>query len=165
MSPSSGAVCPSAADQALWQQRFTQMNAASVALNGQVSLDPVSFGVASLATSKAAGLTAAAASLQQALDGASTPLDLGVATYLAAFAVPSYRGVKTVSYVTGYASVPGYALDASDVAAAAVWLSNNQMLGGDQALSIVEQIYADPTVDVGDKLYAEDVEYQSGVLQ
>jgi hypothetical protein len=160
-----GTVCPDAADAALWQQRFTQMNAVTVAMNAQTSLYPVSFGIAELAASNAAGLAAGAASLQQALSGDSVPLDLGVANYLAAFAIASYMGVSTASYVTNYASVPGYALDASDTASAAAWLSQNGLLSSAQALSIIEDLYADPTVDVADKLYLEDIEYQAGVLQ
>ncbi|MGO8992567.1 MAG: trypsin-like serine peptidase, partial [Polyangiaceae bacterium] len=162
---SPGSVCPDAADSALWQQRFTQMNAVTVAMNGQTFLYPVSFGFQSLSATDAAGLTAGAAGLVQALNGAAQPLDLGVANYLAAFAVPSYLGVSTASYVTGYTSVPDYALDASDAVSAAMWLVANQVLTSTQGFTVVEQLYADPTVDINTKLYAEDVEYQAGVLQ
>ena len=141
------------------------MNAVTVAMNGQTFLYPVSFGFQSLSATDAAGLTAGAAGLVQALNGAAQPLDLGVANYLAAFAVPSYLGVSTASYVTGYTSVPDYALDTSDAVSAAMWLVANQVLTSTQGFTVVEQLYADPTVDINTKLYAEDVEYQAGVLQ
>jgi len=160
-----GTVCPSPSDVLLWQQRYAQMNAAYVTLNGQNWLDPVSFGVAALSSSKATGMAAGASSLQQALNGAAQPIDLGVSDYLAAFAVPSYRGTNVPNYVTGYATVPDYAIDAGDAASAAVWLVDNDLLSRDQALAVVAQLYADPSVDVGDKLYIEDVEYEAGVIQ
>ena len=163
--PSSGAVCPGPMDVTLWQQRFAAMNAAYVALNGETLLTPVSFGIASLQPSKAAGTSAGASSLQQALSQASQPLDLNVANYLAAFSVASYQGTQTVSYVTGYASVPDYALYATDAASAAAWMLDNGMMTRDNGLQILAQLYADGSVDVGSKLYIEDFEYQSGVLQ
>ena len=30
---------------------------------------------------------------------------------------------------------------------------------------LIERLYADPSVDVGSKLYLEDIQYQAGVLQ
>jgi hypothetical protein len=161
----SGTVCPSGDDLIAWQGRFTQMNAVWVALNGETLLYPVSFGIASLSPTEAAGTAAGATSLQAALNGAAEPLDLDVANFLAAFAITSYAGSKTASYVTGYASVPGYAILAGDTASAALWLIANGLVTNAQGLAIVEDLYADPTVDVGDKLYIEDALYQAGVLQ
>ena len=165
ISATSGTVCPTGADVALWQQRFTQMNAVTVALNGETSLYPVSFGIASLSPTQAAGTAAGATSLVQALNGAAEPLDLSVANYLAAFAVPSYAGEETASYVTGYSSIPDYELDGGNAASAALWLATNGLLTNAEGLAIVEDLYNDPTVDIGDKLYIEDALYQAGVLQ
>jgi V8-like Glu-specific endopeptidase len=160
-----GTECPDATDAALWQTRFTQMNAATVAMNGQTSLDPVSFGVAALQSSTATGLTAGAASLQQVLTAASVPIDFGVANYLAAFAIGQYAGTSTSDYVVNYSKVAGYALDGTDIASSAVWLANNSLIQGSQALSVVQALYTDPSIDVGDDLYIEDILYQSGSLQ
>ncbi len=158
-------VCPSAADIPTWQSRFTQMNALTVAMNDQVSLYPLSFGIASLQSSTSAGQAAGASAITTALQAASTPIDMNVANYLAAFAVPSYAGTTVASYVQGYAKVPDYAIQATDIASAASWLAQGGAITNDQAIQLVQALYADPAVDVGDKLYMEDVLYAAGVLQ
>ncbi len=160
-----GTVCPGGSDAAAWLQRFTQVNAATVALNDQASLSFVSFGAAQLTGNDAAGTTAGAAGLQQALKAISAPLDPDVANYLAAFDVSSYGGVQIASYVSGYTSIPDYAISAGEVASSALWLYTDNLLGNDAALGIVEALYADPSVDLGTKLYVEDIEYQAGVIQ
>ena len=160
----SGIVCPSLVDGALWQQRMMQMNAAWIALNGETDLTAASFGIAQLSTSIAAGTSAGAITLQQALSAASRPWDPQVANFLAAFEVGSYRGVSTESYVTGYTSIPDYALNAGDLASAALWLVGSS-LSKSQGLAITAQLYANPSVDVDDKLYIEDMEYSWGALQ
>ena len=161
---SSGQVCPDAGDISLWQKRYQAINAATIALNDQPSLYEVGFGSQALAASNAAGLSAGASAVQQALGQASVPMDLFVAYYLSAFAITSYEGNQTTSYVTAYKSLPDYALSATYAAGAAVLLANNGLMTGSQALAIVEALYGDSTVDLGTKLYLEDIEYQSGVI-
>jgi V8-like Glu-specific endopeptidase len=164
-SASPGSVCPASSDIPLWQQRFAQVNAAWVALNGEVALSPVSFGIASLAPSQAAGLAAGATSLQQALAGASKSMDLGVANYLAAFGVSSYAGKDVTAYVIGYANAPSYPILAASAASAAGWLIASGLLSRDQGLATIAKIYADPSIDTDAKLYIEDLEYGAGVLE
>jgi V8-like Glu-specific endopeptidase len=160
-----GSECPGASDLVLWQQRFTQMNAVTVAMNDQPYLDPISSGIASLQPTSAQGLAAGGSSLTQALAAAGAPLDLSIANYLAAFAVPSYQGTSIPTYVTNYAQVPEYQLNAGDAASAATWLAQDGLFTSSQAVAVVEALYADPTVVVGDKLYIETIEYQSGLVK
>jgi hypothetical protein len=88
-----------------------------------------------------------------------------VANYLAAFGIASYRGASTTSYVTSYTSIPNYALDAGDIASAAGWLFGDGLLTRDQALGILRTLDGDPSVDVGAKLYIEELEYGAGTLR
>ena len=161
----SGAVCPDGGDVALWQERFTKVNGAWVALNGEVALSPVSFGIAQLQPSQAAGTSAGAAALLQALNGAHKSLDLGVANYLAAFGVSSYAGKDLAAYVSGFATAPSYPIQAGSAASALAWMVGSGAISRDQGLALIAQIYADPSVDTDDKLYVEDLEYGAGVLE
>jgi V8-like Glu-specific endopeptidase len=162
---SAATVCPAPEDNVTWQSRFGQVNAAWVALNGEVSLTPVSFGIASLSFTRAGGQTGGAASLQQALTAAGKSIDLGVANYLAAFGVSSYAGHDVAAYVTAYASAPTYPLHAGDTASAAGWMIGTGAMTRDQGLAIIEKIYADDAVDINDKLYIEELEYSAGALK
>jgi V8-like Glu-specific endopeptidase len=154
--------CP--LDPSAWQARFGKVNDAWVALNGQTQLYPVSFGAQSLASTKADGIDAGSAALLQTLNAVSEPLDLGVANYLAVFGIPSYAGTQTVPYVLGYAKVADYPLQATDAASAVLWLLQNGLVTRDEAVGVLKNLYGDASVDVGTKLYLEDVLYQSGEL-
>jgi V8-like Glu-specific endopeptidase len=159
---SSFGVCPADADA--WRQRYKSVNDRSVALNGQLLLDEVTFAPAALEASTAAGQSVASANLTAALAADAPPLDFGLATYLAAFAVDSYAGTRVIDYVRGYANVPGYALSASDIVNAALWLADAGTLSRSQLVSLLQALAADPSVDVGSKLYIEEIQYNSGLL-
>lgn len=163
--PSSlGTVCPSSDDVATWMGRFEGVNGANVALNGQMDLDAVSFSIASLAPDIAAGYTAGGNSLVAALESANYPLDLSTAQYLAAFGIGTYAGTDLVTYVEGYAKIPEYDRQAGDVAFAIVSLEEAGLVSSDEVSSVLSALASDTTVDVGDKLYVESLQYQLGEI-
>jgi V8-like Glu-specific endopeptidase len=155
--------CP--VDASAWTARFGKVNDAWVALNGQTQLYPVSFGAQSLAATKAGGVSAGSAALLQTLNAVSQPIDLGVANYLAVFGITSYQGTQTVPYVLGYTNVADYPLQATDAASAALWLLQNGLVSRDEAIGVLKSLYGDGAVDLGTKLYVEDVLYQAGELK
>jgi V8-like Glu-specific endopeptidase len=157
-----GIECPSV-DIDAWTARFQAMNARWRAMNGTTYLAPVSFGIASLQTSNSLGLSAGSTSLQKALADAQEPIDFGIANYLAAFGVASYGQTTISTYVAGYARVPGYAISATSIASAAVWLANDGVLSADAARNVLTSLQNDPSVSVGTKLYVEDLLHQGGV--
>jgi V8-like Glu-specific endopeptidase len=157
-----GTVCPD--DTAAWARRFQGMNSAYAALNDQLWLSPVSFGIASLASTHADGVAAAASSLVKALNAVSAPLDPYAAIYLAAFAVDSYDGQSIESYVTDYTAIPAYAINADDLADAAYWLGEAGTLSQTAANQILVDLASDPTVDLGTKLDIEALQYGWGVI-
>ncbi|HEX4449168.1 MAG TPA: serine protease [Polyangiaceae bacterium] len=156
------AVCPDDVDA--WRQRFQSVFDRWQSLNGMLELDEVTFAQEGLASSIADGQSAATQGLNAALAAASPPLDFGIANYLAAFDVPAYHGKNVVDFVRGYASVPGYGIQATDIASAAVWFSNDATLQPSQTISLLKALASDPTVDLGGKLYVEQVLYRSGAL-
>jgi hypothetical protein len=156
------AVCPDDVDA--WRQRFQSVFDRWQALNGMLELDEVSFAQELLASSTADGRAAGTQGLNAALAAASPPLDFGIANYLAAFDVPAYHGKDIVDFVRGYASVPGYGIQATDIASAAVWFSNYDTLQSPQTLSVLRALSSDPNVDLAGKLYIEQVLYRSGAL-
>jgi V8-like Glu-specific endopeptidase len=159
-----GTVCPSSPELAAWTQRFDGVNAATVALNGQVDDYAVSFAIAALSADIDAGYAAGAKSLVAALESASYPLDPDSAQYLAAFGIGSYAGTSLVTYVEGYAKIPEYDRQAGDLAYAIVNLEEATLLPSGEAASLLSALASDPTVDVGDKLYIESLQYQLGQI-
>jgi hypothetical protein len=158
-------VCPAAGEADNWRSRFQAMNQAWVNLNGNTLLLPVSFGVASLAASMDAGKTAGAASLSNALADAHALLDFSVANYLAAFAIASYDGTSILDYARGYRSAPGYQFEARSIASTLGWLAEGGSLSRDDVIGLLEQLYGDPQVNVGTKLYIEEQLYEGGVFK
>jgi hypothetical protein len=155
-------VCPP--DAGAWTQRYQTIFDRTRELNGQLDLDAVSYAVARLADSTTDGVTAGAQSLKNALAAASPPLDFDVAQYLAAFGIDTYAGTTLASFTQNYASDADFPLSAIQIASTAVSLATSLALDNSQALSILQALASDPTVDVGAKLYIEDVRYQSGAL-
>jgi hypothetical protein len=156
------AVCPDDVDA--WRQRYQSVFDRWQSLNGMLELDEVSFALAALSSSMAEGRSAAVQGLGKALSAASPPLDFEIANYLAAFDIETYEGVQTVDFVRGYASVPGYGIEATDIASATVLLSNAAVMAPSQGISLLKGLASDPTVDLAGKLYVEQVLYISGAL-
>jgi hypothetical protein len=154
--------CPSDADA--WAARYQSMFNRWLALNGELDLSSVSFAPATLQASRAAGLLVGATTLMAGLQQAGAPLDFQVANYLAAFNVLSYGSQAIVKYDQGYASTPDYGLFGTNIASAAVWLFDNMALNRDDTIALLQSLWNDGNVDLGAKLYIEDVLYQSGVL-
>jgi len=155
-------VCPS--DPAAWQRRYQALFELWRSFNGQLELDEVSFAIAALSTSAAAGQAAATQTLMQALGEAQPPLDFIVASFLAAFDVTSYEGTSVVDFIQGYKSVPDYALNGGYLANAILWLESWGEIDATQMQSLLSAIHGDPTIDLGTKLFIEQSEYQRGIL-
>jgi len=134
-------------------------------LNGQLDLDTVSFGIASLSDTYADGVTAGGASLTTALSNASYPLDPEVSLFLAAFSVPSYADQDIVHYVSSYTAIVNYAAGADDLAYAAYYLSETGQVGETTADGWLAALAADPTVDLGAKLDIESIRYGWGTVE
>jgi V8-like Glu-specific endopeptidase len=165
MGPGSFGVCPSTPDAVdAWRGRFASVEQHWRALNGAHDLEAVSFALAALETSQAAGLAKGASSLQSALTQAGTPLDFGIAGYLAAFGVTIFGGTSLPDYVRGYAKVPHYEISGTSVAVTALWLNHDEALSADDARAVLVALAGDAKVDIGTKLYVEDVRYNSGDL-
>jgi hypothetical protein len=159
-----GAICPTQTDGTAWAGRYRTMNERWLGMIGQLDLDAITFGNAHLSTTMAAGRAAGAAALQQALVEASPSLDFELASYLAAFAVPSYAGTSIVDYISSYDRVSHYEYQGTSVASAAAWLYSNGLMPKSGALDVLYKLHADPRVSLGTKLYIEDVQYALGVL-
>jgi hypothetical protein len=152
------------ADTAAWASRFQKVNEASRGLNGQISLNAVSFAVARLSSTMDAGKAAGSASLSAALDEAQTPLDLILTPYLAAFGIDTYAGVSVAEYVRGYRQVAHYELAASNLANAAGWLYDNGAFSKADVAQMLRDLDDDRNVSLGSKLLVEELRYDFGVL-
>jgi V8-like Glu-specific endopeptidase len=154
-------ICPTA-DRDAWAGRFQRMNQKWIEMNGDTYLSPVTFGIAALQANHAAGQGAAADSLRQALAAAQQPLDFGVANYLAAFAVDSYDGTRSLDWLRDYASHPGYARAAYSISSAFLWWRSNGAVENDDVLAVLGRLKSNPDVDVGAKLYIDQMLYLAG---
>ncbi len=159
--PSPVAVCR---DTAGWTARFQRLSEAARALNGQVSLNAVSFAIAALSSTRDAGRAAGGASLSAALAEAQTPLDLLLTPYLAAFGIDRYAGVNVAAYVRDYRQVAHYELVASNIANAAGWLFDSGAFTKLELEQILNDLDADPNVSIGSKLLIEELRYEFGML-
>jgi hypothetical protein len=157
-------VCPDATDAAAWLQRYQAVFDTWVAFNGQLELDETSFAPAALSSSMAAGQTAGAQRLSQALASTKPALDFHVAPNLAAFAIATYQGTSVVDFTRGYASVPDYAFWGESIVETVLFLNHADELSGSDTGTLLTTLAADPTIDLGTKLYIEQVQYNSGAL-
>jgi Trypsin-like peptidase domain len=160
--PGGFGVCPP--DASAWAQRYASVYGLWLAFNGELMLDMVSFGPAALAMSKDSGVSTGAGTLAAALSTAGAPLDFRTADYLAAFDIASYSGASVLDFLHGYAKSPGYFLSGTFIASAALWLNSHRRLSGPDTLSFLRALAGDDRVDIGTKLYIEDVLYGSGAL-
>jgi hypothetical protein len=155
-------VCPSVADATAWSDRYDAMNRAWVAMNGNTDLSPVSFGVASLSFSQQAGLDAGAARLTAALAAVGSPIDFGIANYLAAFAVQSYAGGNSLDWLRSYPRVTDFQLYATSITSAFLWWNDNGQVTQDEVIAVLGKLMLDPDVSVGSKLYIDQSLYDRG---
>jgi hypothetical protein len=154
--------CPG--DVEAWRARDQGVFDRWKALNGQLTLEAISFDEASLSPSTAQGMGAGLDNLRSALEAAHTPLDFHVAVYLAAFGATSYAGTNLVDYFQSYDSHAGYALSGTDIAAGMLWLLDNRSVSGSDAIGFLKRLAADDHIDIGTKLYVEDQLYRAGAL-
>ncbi len=157
-----GSSCPPSAQP--WVARYQSLNQAWESLYGAVEYSTVSFAIASLQPTQAAGVTAGAQSLQQALGASNPPLDFELAYYLAAFNINTYAGKSVADYITNYSSVLHYELSGVEIAAAATWLVGNGLLSMNELISLEKKLLNDPKADVGTQLAIEDLLYDINAL-
>jgi hypothetical protein len=145
--PGGFGVCP--ADTSAWTARYQGVYDRWRTLNGELSLDMVSFAPAAMTGSQAAGVQEGAQDLTNALTVAAPPLDFTVGVYLAAFNVQTYAGTRIVDFMHDYAKQPGYALSGTDIAATSLWLDHDGVLDGPDTMSFLKTLAADGTVESG----------------
>ncbi len=155
-------VCPPTPSD--WATRYAAVHDEWVAFNGQQVVETISFGDAALAGTEAAGLQTAQGNLTSAYSVTKTPLDFDMANVLAAFGVTRYQGTDLESYLRGYAMVPGYALSGTGIASAMVWLNHYRVVSGPDVVAFLKGLQADSKIDLGTKLYIEQVLYASMAL-
>jgi V8-like Glu-specific endopeptidase len=156
------AVCPDL--PADWLHRYQAVYDHWRAFNGSLVLNMVTFAPAALAASAHDGLVAAAKNLAQALADADPPIDFGIASVLAALDIPIYRGTRMVDFLRGYKSVPDYALSGTQIADTTVRLGRWGVLGAPDVLSLLQDLAADGQIELGTKLYVEQLLHDSNAL-
>jgi hypothetical protein len=157
-------VCPDSAGLGAWGARFSTVVDRWRALNGRLALDEASFARAFLSPSMTAGRREGGNGLSQLLQAAKPPLDFELSAYLAAFGILSYGATNIADYVRGYASTADYPLFGRDIVTAVLWLNQANALSGPDAISLLQTLDADATIDVGTKLLIEQTLYRSGAL-
>ena len=156
--------CPSGDAKSAWAARFQSTFDHFRALNGQLALDILTYGPAALETSTAAGQTAAHDKLQQALSAANPPLDFTLSAYLAIYGIDNYGGTSLVDFVRNYSNVAHYELAIGDIALTAVWLNRGGLLNSNDTKALLARLESDDKADLGEKLYIEEIRYNSGIL-
>ena len=152
-------LCPDASDIAKWVTRNQAINQAWLNMNGSFDYTAISFSIAAMQTTMAAGVAAGALSLQQGVAAMAPPLDITLAYYLAAFNVSSYAATNIHDYVVNYAQVPHYELNARYVAWAASWLWGDGFMTRADLISLLKKLLDDPMTSVGDQEAIEDYLY------
>jgi Trypsin-like peptidase domain len=152
--------CPS--DVSSWLNRYQKLFDKYRAMNGQLEYSAITFWSAALAANMDQGRTDAASNLSAALAEAKPPLGFSLANYLAAFDFGAYEGTLVVDFVRNYRGWPGYSEEAGNIASAALYLSDASVLSVSDARGILGALGADPSIDIGDRLYIEEVLYNSG---
>lgn len=162
---SSSGVCPSSsADTQAWLTRYSQVFAALQSLNSQLDLDMVTAGPAGLQTTSALAHSVAQQGLSQALASAQPPLDFTIAAYCAQYGVDSYNGTDIVNYLLSYASIPDYGIQGSNIVQTLMALYNANRVSSTQAIALLQQLAADDHIELGTKLYIEQIFFASGVI-
>jgi len=159
-----GVFCPVPTELAAWSNRYQQANQLWLGMNGQPDYSSMTFGIAHLQSSQAAGVSAGAQSLQQILDAVSPFLDFHLAYYLAAFAINSYGGTQIADYVNNYKQVPHYELQATSIAYAASWLYGYGTIAKAQLQGFLQDLLADPSINTNTRLAIEDYLYWMDAL-
>jgi hypothetical protein len=89
-------------------------------------------------------------------------MDFSVANYLSAFAVASYAGDDTLTWLRAYKSRPDYVLFATSIASAFLWSTDNSLIDSSEARSALADLAGNPNVTVGSKLYIQNQQYLRG---
>jgi V8-like Glu-specific endopeptidase len=153
-------VCPPDTDA--WSTRYTGVSAHWRALNGELSLDELSFAPAYLAPSLAAARMIGSDTLQAALASANPILDFSLSNYLAAFDITSYQSKDLPTFILDYKSFPDYALAGTSIVNTALWLNTDGAMSGTDTIAFLRALGANDGIELGTKLAVEDVLYESG---
>lgn len=155
-----GVVCPSGSESINWANRFRGINQLWLNMNGVIDYNSVSFAIAHLQPTMAAGVTAGAQELQKAIAGPNPVLDYLLSSYLVPFNIDTFNGMNIKDYIVNYRNSLHYELDGHNIVYAADWLYANGGLVKTGLLSLLSGLYNDPNVSLGTKLFIEDLQYQ-----
>ena len=128
-------------------------------MNGQLDLYAVSFAIARLASSEVVGTAIGAEALQQVVSAAAPVLDFTLANYLVAFEIMAYGGTNLSDYARNYRQVAHYELQAYGIANTLTWLYGYGSWTREAVLNALAGLQDDPNLDVGAKLYIEEIRY------
>jgi hypothetical protein len=156
-------VCP--ANPADWVARYRSVFERWQMLDGAVDWAMMTTAPAALALTSADGLEGAVKNAQQILASLKPALDFEVAAYLAILNIDSYAGTTIVDFVRGYNNVTGYWLSGSTIVVTVLALNQWGRLADSETQSLLGSLAADDRIDIGAKLYIEQVLYDSKVLQ
>jgi S1-C subfamily serine protease len=158
-------LCPSSAtDTQQWSTLYSQVFNELQALNQQLDLDMVTSGPAGLQTTGALAQSVARQDLSQALAAAQPPLDFTIAAYCAQYGVNSYNGQTIVSYLRSYAAVPDYGLQGTNIVLTAIALNKANTISGTETIALLQNLSADDHIELGTKLYIEQILFNSNVI-
>jgi hypothetical protein len=154
--------CPD--DRAAWLLRLQAASSKQQAFNGTLDLSSISYATEGLADSQAAGEQTARTNLLATLDRVQPKLDFSIASYLVTYSVASYANQSLRDLFVNYAKVPFYQRSAWEIVSSALWLYSDAQLTRAQTLKLIEALYHDDDVSLGDKLRIEEVLYDAGQL-
>jgi hypothetical protein len=161
---SDATLCPGPTDSQLWLTRYAKVFSAYQSLNGQLQLDLVTVGPAKLQATQSAAQTVASQGLSQALSQAQPPLDFTIASYCANYGLASYNGTSIVDYVQSYARVPGYGIQGTSILVTLLALYEANAISQADTIALMQTMAGDDQVELGTKLYVEQLLFQSGVI-
>jgi V8-like Glu-specific endopeptidase len=158
-------LCPSTpTDVQAWQSRYSQVFDELQVLNAQLDLDMVTTGPAGLQSTQAAAQSVALRDLQQALSAAQPPLDFTIAATCAQNGLDPCEGTDLVDYLRSYPSVPDYGLQGTNIVQTAMYLYSSSKISGTETLTLLQTLASDGHIELGTKLYIEQIQYASGVI-
>ena len=83
---------------------------------------------------------------------------------MASQGVAAYAGMSALDYVRNYSTVPHYELSLNWIVSAELWLNSDHLISGDDTIAFLKRVAADPKIDLSQKLYIEEVQYNSSLL-
>ena len=160
-------LCPaSPADIQNWQTRYTEVYDVLLALNAQLDFDMVTTGPAGLQSTQAAAQSVALADLQEALAAAQPPVDFTISATCAQpqIGLDPCDGVDLAEYLFSYPTVPDYGLQGTNIVNTLMALNASSKLSGSDTITLLQNLANDSHIELGTKLYIEQIQYNSGLI-